>query len=199
MPRRKGTQWSQPGLGPVSPSSAEALSDLRTKGNPYSWPCPLEPHLPSCFHQRPGRGQPAAPPSPPSGSQSSPNTVIMNRTATSSAHSPGSSGLFINTLCLPYLLSYPCCCKEGWATSLGGNGEGSHQEAARPGSPGDPVVKNPPANAGDMGSIPAPGRSHMPQSNKARAPQLLSPRVKSPCSATREAAAMRSPCAGTGG
>ena len=105
----------------------------------------------------------------------------------------------INTLCLPYLLSYPCCCKEGWATSLGGNGEGSHQEAARPGSPGDPVVKNPPANAGDMGSIPAPGRSHMPQSNKARAPQLLSPRVKSPCSAKREAAAMRSPCAGTGG
>ena len=28
--------------------------------------------------------------------------------------------------------------------------------------PGGPVVKNPPANAGDTGSIPAPGRSHMP-------------------------------------
>ena len=27
------------------------------------------------------------------------------------------------------------------------------------------VVKNPPANAGDMGSSPGPGRSHMPQSN----------------------------------
>ena len=40
--------------------------------------------------------------------------------------------------------------------------------------PGDTVVKNPPANAGDMGSIPAPGRSHMPRSNKAHAPQLLS-------------------------
>ena len=25
--------------------------------------------------------------------------------------------------------------------------------------------KNPPANAGDMGLIPGPGRSHMPQSN----------------------------------
>ena len=33
---------------------------------------------------------------------------------------------------------------------------------------------NLPANAGDMGSIPGPGRSHMPQSNKARVPQLLS-------------------------
>ena len=27
------------------------------------------------------------------------------------------------------------------------------------------VVKNPPANAGDTGSIPGPGRSHMPCSN----------------------------------
>ena len=36
------------------------------------------------------------------------------------------------------------------------------------------MVKNPPVNAGDMGSIPDPGRSHMPQSNKAYAPQLLS-------------------------
>ena len=27
------------------------------------------------------------------------------------------------------------------------------------------VVKNPPANAGDMGSSPGPGRSHMPRSS----------------------------------
>ena len=27
--------------------------------------------------------------------------------------------------------------------------------------PGDPVVKNPPANAGNMGLIPGPGRFHM--------------------------------------
>ena len=33
------------------------------------------------------------------------------------------------------------------------------------GFPGGTVVKNPPANAGDMGSSPGPGRSHMPQSN----------------------------------
>ena len=36
-------------------------------------------------------------------------------------------------------------------------------------SPGDSlggaVVKKPPANAGNMGSIPGPGRSHMPHSN----------------------------------
>ena len=31
--------------------------------------------------------------------------------------------------------------------------------------PGGPGVKKPPANAGDMDSIPDPGRSHMPQSN----------------------------------
>ena len=33
------------------------------------------------------------------------------------------------------------------------------------GFPGGAVVKNPPANAGDTGSIPGPGRSHMRQSN----------------------------------
>ena len=31
--------------------------------------------------------------------------------------------------------------------------------------PGGAVVKNPPANAGDMGSSPGPGRSRMPQNN----------------------------------
>ena len=31
--------------------------------------------------------------------------------------------------------------------------------------PGGAVVKNPPANAGDTGSSPGPGRFHMPQSN----------------------------------
>ena len=40
--------------------------------------------------------------------------------------------------------------------------------------PGGTVVKNPPANAGDAGSSPGLGRSHMPRSNEARAPQLLS-------------------------
>ena len=42
------------------------------------------------------------------------------------------------------------------------------------GFPGGSVVKNPPANAGDMGSISDPGRSHMLWSNRAHAPQLLS-------------------------
>ena len=31
--------------------------------------------------------------------------------------------------------------------------------------PGDPVSGNPPDNAGNRGSIPGPGRSHMPQNN----------------------------------
>ena len=41
--------------------------------------------------------------------------------------------------------------------------------------PGGTVDKKLPVNAGDMGSIPGLGRSHMPQSNEARVPQLLSP------------------------
>ena len=43
------------------------------------------------------------------------------------------------------------------------------------GFPGGTADKNLPANAGDTGSIPGPGRSHMLRSNKAREPQLLSP------------------------
>ena len=55
------------------------------------------------------------------------------------------------------------------------------------------MVKNPPANAGDTGSIPGLGRSHMPWSNWAHEPQLLSLRVWNLCSATREAAIVRGP------
>ena len=40
--------------------------------------------------------------------------------------------------------------------------------------PGSPVVKNPAVNTGDAGLIPGPGRSHMPQTNEACAPQLVS-------------------------
>ena len=55
------------------------------------------------------------------------------------------------------------------------------------------MVENMPANAGDMGSSPGLGRSHVPRSNWAREPQLLSLRVWSLCSATREAAIARGP------
>ena len=49
------------------------------------------------------------------------------------------------------------------------------------GFPGGSVVKNPPANAGDTGLIPIPGRSHMPQGSLAHAPQLsLCPRAQGP-------------------
>ena len=53
------------------------------------------------------------------------------------------------------------------------------------------MVENLPANAGDTGSSPGLGRSHMPRSNWAREPQLLSLRVWSLCSVTREAAIVR--------
>ena len=61
------------------------------------------------------------------------------------------------------------------------------------GFPGVAVVENLPANAGDTGSSPGVGRSHMPWSNWAREPQLLSLRVWSLCSATREVAIVRGP------
>ena len=61
------------------------------------------------------------------------------------------------------------------------------------GFPGGAAVENPPANAGDTGSSPGLGRSHMPQSNWACEPQRLSLRIWSLCSATRKAAIVRGP------
>ena len=61
------------------------------------------------------------------------------------------------------------------------------------GFPGGAAVENLPANAGDTGSSPGLGGSHVPQGNWAREPQLLSLRIWSLCSATREAAIVRGP------
>ena len=61
------------------------------------------------------------------------------------------------------------------------------------GFPGGAVVESLPANAGDTGSSPGLGGSHVPRSNWPREPQLLSLRVWSLCSATREAAMVRGP------
>ena len=47
------------------------------------------------------------------------------------------------------------------------------------------MVKNLPANTGDMGSIPGLGWSHMLCDNEAQAPQLLSLNTQSPCSANK--------------
>ena len=68
-----------------------------------------------------------------------------------------------------------------------------HLKRWRSGFPGGAVVENLPANAGDAGSSPGLGRAHMPRSNWAREPQLLSLRVWSLCSATTEAAIVRGP------
>ena len=62
------------------------------------------------------------------------------------------------------------------------------------GFPGGAVVENLPANAGDTGSSPGLGKSHMPQSNWAREPQLLSLRIWSLCPATGGAAIVRGLC-----
>ena len=59
------------------------------------------------------------------------------------------------------------------------------------------MVGNSPASAGDTGSSPGPGGSHVPRSNEARAPQLLSlcsrarePQLLSPGAAAAGACAL---------
>ena len=61
------------------------------------------------------------------------------------------------------------------------------------GFPGGAVVESLPANAGDTGSSPGLGGSHMPRSGWARGPQLLSLRVWSLCPATGGAAVVKGP------
>ena len=66
------------------------------------------------------------------------------------------------------------------------------------GFPGGAVVGSPPANAGDAGSSPGLGGSHVPRSSWAREPWLLGLRVWSPCSAAGGAAAVGGPRAAMG-
>ena len=61
------------------------------------------------------------------------------------------------------------------------------------GFPGGAVVESPHADAGDTGSCPGLGRSHMPRSGWAGEPWPLSLRVRSLCSATGEATTVRGP------
>ena len=68
-----------------------------------------------------------------------------------------------------------------------------HSEMCTGGFPGGAVVESLPANAGDTGSSLGLGGSHMPRSNWAREPQLLSLCVWSLCSTTGEAARVRGP------
>ena len=65
--------------------------------------------------------------------------------------------------------------------------DSTDKKAIFSGFPGGAVVERPPADAGDTGSCPGPGRSHMPWSGWAREPRPLRLRVQSLCSATGEA------------
>ena len=75
-------------------------------------------------------------------------------------HFRASIANFYHSIVLP---SFPrtvdilCFLSKSWQISL--------EETKFLRFPSGSVVKNPPANAGDTGSIPGPGRSHMPQSN----------------------------------
>ena len=86
------------------------------------------------------------------------------------------------------------CWAPRWDRRAGGRRDQQEDKNQGQGFPGGSVVESLPANAGDTGSSPGLGRSHMPRSNWAREPQLLSLRVWSLCSATREAATVKGPC-----
>lgn len=55
------------------------------------------------------------------------------------------------------------------------------------------VIKHLPASAGDRGSIPGPGRFHVPQTAKPAGHSSWSPRAQSLCCTTGDATAQRSP------
>ena len=61
------------------------------------------------------------------------------------------------------------------------------------GFPGGAVVESLPADAGDTGSSPGLGGSHVPRSGWAREPRLLSLRFWSLCPATGGAAVVKGP------
>ena len=60
---------------------------------------------------------------------------------------------------------------------------------------GGPVVKNPPANVGDTGSVPGLGRSHMLRSSEARA--AATEQCSSAWEKTAEAHVLQDPCSPT--
>ena len=64
---------------------------------------------------------------------------------------------------------------HGTKRAMSGRQKVKNQKRLSKDFPGDPVVKNLPANAGDMGSIPGLGRFHVPRGNQAHVSQLLSP------------------------
>ena len=70
---------------------------------------------------------------------------------------------------------------------------GGIKKGKKGGFPGGAVVESLPANAGDAGSSPGLGGSHVPRSDWAREPQLLSLRVWSLCPAAGGAAIVRGP------
>ena len=51
-----------------------------------------------------------------------------------------------------------------WPKNVGKAWEKNDKELSKLDFPGGALVENLPANAGDMGSSPGPGRYHMPQS-----------------------------------
>ena len=92
----------------------------------------------------------------------------------------------------PWNLSFPLPTEKNWTwiciSLYFSSTEYMRSKGKERGFPGGAVVENLPANAGDTGSSPGLGRSHMPWSTWAREPQLLSL-----CSSTREAAIVRGP------
>ena len=105
--------------------------------------------------------------------------------------------LFSSSSCLPpcYITSPFLALEQQISGNFRLQGQASLPNIKKycPGFPGGAVVGSLPANAGDTGSGPGLGGSHMPRSDWVHEAQLLSLRVWSLCSETREAAMVRGP------
>ena len=82
--------------------------------------------------------------------------IVRAITFSGALHSSGGKGVP-----LQWRGSTHQCMLEGSRSAAGSNALKPFHEDF----PAGPVVKNPPANAGDMGSIPGPGRCHTPRGN----------------------------------
>ena len=104
----------------------------------------------------------------------------------------GKATYWPSSLILQLRLGSPC--PGGWTGNPQAGAKVSNQNKKMfQGFPGGAVVGSLPANAGDTGSGPGLGGSHMPRSGWAREPQLFGLRVWSLCPATGGAAIVKAP------
>ena len=147
-------------------SRCSARGRLRAPGSFTAWPCHLQLRAP-----RAARGTVS---SPPRHRQPVPLQTEQVRFTTSCFFQPHlPPPVPLRNQAQSLMVHHPALCHEQPVEGASRKGTRSDRclRRTRWGDfPGGSVVKNPPANAGDVGSIPDPGRSHMRRANEAHAP-----------------------------